>query len=362
MAIAFAAMLFGDDFSTAMNTGFGVVADDYDEEKLEAQTIAEAEAALALKIAEEERAFIRGNLNSARDFQEAAALQLMKDKVAAEKAAKAANETRLNKNVELGDAILKDLFAQSSEHDNYRNLANKSVSYQMAGLLAKIEAFSPDGFQLDLRDNVQRQALGSVLKKFVSEQLLFQDGTAPDLATYAEEMFTKIELEQYTNISPDLIAPSRAYLQKQGVDLDELDKSQWHGLQYGTEQTVKLGELIQQIAGISDGKTSIGEQMATHLLYKDYLMFKANNKDSWEEMAEIADSKGVGHFTQFVNVTLPGLLEIMEQSGDDIGYGMNFDPAYKAIRRSDYTTDEDFRKAQDNYIIKYIKDHPLDFQ
>jgi len=359
MAIAFAAMLFGDDFSTAMNTGFGVVADDYDEEKLEAQTIAEAEAELAKKIAEEERAWIRGNLNSERDFREAAALQLMKDKVAAEKAAKEDNQKRLNKNVELGDKALKDLFEMNKGHENFHNLSNKSVQTQMAGLREKIEDFAPEGFVLDFRDATQMHAIGTVLKKFVSEQLHFQDGTAPDLATYAEEIFTKIELEQYTNINPDLIAPSRAYLQNERkVNMDKLDKSEWHGLQYGTKETVRLGELIQQIAGISDGKTSIGEQTATHLLYKDYLMFKANRPKSFEEMAEIADNKGVGHFTQFVNVVLGDMLK----DGHIDGYGMNFDPAYQAIKRSDYTSDEDFRKAQDNYIIKYIKDHPLDFQ
>ena len=356
MAIAFAAMLFGDDFSTAMNTGFGVVADDYTEEKLEAKAIADADAALAKKIAEEKRALEIDNIKSARDHYESLEKLSIEKNYDAIKLAKEAEEKRKNKNVELGDAILKSLFDMNNGHDNFHNLSNKSVSTQMAGLLAAIEEFSPDGFKLDLRDNIQREALGSVLKKFVSEQLHFKDGTAPALADYAEEMFVKIELEQYTDISPDLIAPSRAYLQKvRGVDMQELDKSEWHGLQQGTKETLKLGETIQAIAKVGN----MGEQKATHLLYKDFLMFqKFEDGEPYEKLMAIADSKGVGHFTQFVNVYLNDLLEqnLIE------GYGMNFDPAYDAISRDDYTSDEDFRDAQNNYIWKYIADKPQDFK
>mgnify|MGYP006970120411 CR=1 FL=1 len=249
MAIAFAAMLFGDDFSTAMNTGFGVVADDYTEEKLKAQTAAEAEAALAAEIAKEQRALQNDNAKSYRDFQESVALKQMEQNAASFKDSKEANQKRLNKNVELGDSILKDLLAQNSEHENYYNLANKSVSTQMAGLLKKVEDFAPDGFVLDLRDNTQRQALGTVLSKFVNEQLHFKDGSTPALADYAEEMFTKIELEQYTDISPNLIAPSRAYLQDvRKVDMSELDSSAFHGLQYSNKEVIRLGETIQDLS------------------------------------------------------------------------------------------------------------------
>ena len=266
------------------------------------------------------------------------------------KDSKEANQKRLNKNVELGDSILKDLLAQNSEHENYYNLANKSVSTQMAGLLKKVEEFAPDGFVLDLRDNTQRQALGTVLSKFVNEQLHFKDGSTPALADYAEEMFTKIELEQYTDISPNLIAPSRAYLQDvRKVDMSELDSSAFHGLQYSNKEVIRLGETIQDYATIGN----MGEQKATHLLYKDYLMYEKNYPKLFAEMAAIADSKGVGHFTQFVNVILGdgGLMP-----------GFNFDNDLDAIQREDYASDDAFEKAQNNYIWKYIADTPQDYK
>jgi hypothetical protein len=193
-------------------------------------------------------------------------------------------------------------------------------------------------------------ALGTVLSKWVQEQLHYKKGTVSALADYAEEMFVKIELEQYTDISPDLIAPSRAYLQGIGVDMDELDKSEWHGLQQSNKETIKLGKKIKELSTIHP---SMGEEQVTHLLYKDFLMYEKHSPKLFAEMEEIANSMGVGVFTWFVNTWV---------TDQDLTPGFNYDPELNKILRKDYTSNEDFKKAQNNYIWKYIAEHPQDFK
>jgi len=142
---------------------------------------------------------------------------------------------------------------------------------------------------------------------------------------------------------------------KRKVNMSKLDKSEWHGLQEGTKQAIELGKTIQAMASIGN----LGEQKATHLLYKDFLMFqKFEDGAPYRELTKVADEKGVGHFTQFVNVYLQDRLD----KGLIDGFGMNFDPDYKAIQREDYTSDKDYRRAQDNYILKYIENHSQDFK
>ena len=68
MAIAFAAMLFGDDLTTAMNTGFGVVDDDYIAEATAEAAAAATNAELQKTVAKEYRANVESDRRKARDF------------------------------------------------------------------------------------------------------------------------------------------------------------------------------------------------------------------------------------------------------------------------------------------------------
>ena len=212
MGVALGAMLFGDDFVTAMNTGLGVVADDYTAEAEAAKEAADAQADLEKKIAEETRAHHISNIESTRDFKESAALKSMELDAKAAKEFKAAELARKTANTTAAGTILTSVKDSLKDHKNYGNLATSDMMGEMNGFLRVLDGqMKSIGKQLDLTDWAQREAMSSVLKKWMEERLAFGDKAAP-MSSYAQEMFVKTEAQRFIEMDPNLIAPSRDYL------------------------------------------------------------------------------------------------------------------------------------------------------
>ena len=364
MAIAMMAMLFGDDFTTAMNTGFGVIADDYAEDALAAKTQAEADAALAKKMAEEQRKFAYDSLSSQRDFEEAVALKAMEQDAKTAKEKKAAEAKRLKDNVDLGAKVLQEMIDGVKGLDAYANsgLAGQSVTQQMAGFMSEIEASSPDGFKLDLYDNQQMYAMSGALENFIHQSLYYNSLGAPDAKAYAQEMFTKLEVEKYTDISPNLISPSHTFLaggatsKPNHVPLTKLrgeEQAPMHyvdpatlvdGTRTGHKMTLRLGTLVQEIANLKTDKgNAIGEQTLMLLLQKDYEDYRKFQPENFRRNEKMAYNKGVGPFTRFV------LTELAGKTNDTLG--INFDTVLQKSSIKDRNTVlkkylEDNRKTQ----------------
>ena len=343
MAVAMGAMLFGDDFATAMNTGLGVVADDYATEAAAAKEISDANIALQKKLSEEYRSLQMDDYKSARDSAESLSnsVQLANHNAnikAIEERIKA--KAKRNKdNIEAGEKIMASIKASMAGNPQVQTFMQElDMDGEMSNLLTVLETQSEGmDFVLDLNQSKQRGAISGVLNKWVAERSQYGTGAAP-LAAYAQEFFIKTELEEFAGIDPIHIAPSRAQLvdrpvigmpgreEKLYVEMKNLP----FGTRDGTEATLKLGKRIQDL-----GAQGLGEKGVTALLWKDYQDFKRQSyenfdkktiktlqEDPFTSMQRIAYNKGWGPFTQFVLVHMAGKL-------NDENIGMNFDSVLK---------------------------------
>ncbi len=333
MGVAFGAMLFGDDFVTAMNTGLGVVADDYSAEATAAQEARDAQIELQQEIAKEQRALqndlFKADYNSSRDAQEAITKMIAEYEMKLPEKERNAAAARMKENIEAGRVIMEDTINSIGEDKaNFINLDG-----EWTGLLVALEESKPAGFAVDVTDPVQRTALNGVFTKYITEQRAYGNKSAP-LASYAQEFFIKNELREFTEgmgaIDPNLISPTREYLENRpfvgpmnenGVRTKQVYVGNSNELgpliKDGVENTQKLGAEIQKL-----GASGLGERGTTILLYKDYTDFMKQSFDrgdgAFEKMETIAYQKGWGPFTQFVLVNMKNKLTL-----DNIG--KNFD-------------------------------------
>ena len=364
MGVALGAMLFGDDFVTAMNTGLGVVADDYTAEALAAKEAADAQAELEKKIGEESRAHQISNIESARDAGEALQLEAYKQGFKSEKERKAAELALRNKNTDEAATIMTSVLDSVKDHKQYSNVASSDPTGEMNGFLRVLDGqMKAIGKELDLTDWAQREAMSSVLKKWVQERLSFGNAAAP-MSAYAQEMFVKSEAQRYIKMDPNLIAPSRDYLlsedlmigtEKDGpgkrerlyINEETLNREHF-GTREGTEATIELGELIKTI-----GAAGLGEENTLELLFKDFQDYKArsikkNRGSIFKDMEQIAYEKGWGPFTHFVNV----VLKEKGPTAFDENLGMNYDS----------TLQGESEEVSNAAIISYLKTGMYDLE
>jgi hypothetical protein len=228
-------------------------------------------------------------------------------------------------------------------HKNYdKNIGNADLMSEMNGFLRVLDGQMKSlGKQLDLTDWAQREAMGSVLNKWIQERLAFGKNAAP-MSAYAQEMFVKSEAQRYIDIDPNLIAPSRDFLLSgdlmTGIDSKEygtkkkslriskdvLDAKHF-GTREGTEAVMELGKIIQSIA-----EKGLGEEGALKLLYKDFLDYRQRSLEDkkhpgeiYNDLERIAYEKGWGPFTHFVYV----VLNEKGPTAFDENLGINYDSA-----------------------------------
>lgn len=337
MGVAFGAMLFGDDFVTAMNTGLGVVADDYSAEATSAKEARDAQIELQKEIAKEQRALqndlFKADYNSSRDAQEAITKMIAEYEMKLPEEERRAAALRMKENIAAGRVIMEDTINSIGEDKaNFIDLDG-----EWAGLLVALEESKPAGFSVDVTEPLQRAALNGLFRKYITEQKSMSEygNKAAPLASYAQEFFIKNELREFTEgmgaIDPNIISPSRAYLEdrpfigpmnKDGVRTKQVyvgnSKELGPLIKAGTEATQKLGSEIEKW-----GASGLGERGTTILLYKDYTDFMKQSFDKgdgvFETMEKVAYQKGWGPFTQFVLVHMGNKLTL-----DNIG--KNFDP------------------------------------
>ena len=347
MAIAMMAMVFGDDFSTAMNTGFGVIADDYAEEEAEeeaealaqakqleaqnlaatalAKQIAKEDRDLAKTIAAEERALGRALSKEERDFYKTLAKEqrALVNAISAEQRGKAtwADKLVITENIAhekllaqldraasaetLADAkaITADNFAFIKDRGNnhWKNLSSKArekfnnvdnFQSQMDGALDwMVRNWSG---QVDFGNNAdQRVAFEKAFGKWMIDKQRFDTA---DFATYIQDAFIKDKFtSEATYIEPSLIMPDLAR-----------DPSQ---RTHANETVAKLYKKVetQIIPGVGSEKHALMLLKKDFNHYRDYEFDGSLAKDSekgskrYQKMLKHANKLGEGVFTRFVN-------------------------------------------------------------
>lgn len=302
MAIGLVAMLFGDDFTTAMNTGFGVVADDYTAEAEAAKAEAEAAADLAKTVAAEQRANAEWDRRTLIDAEIAYAKELRATNAKA-------NEDRLKELEKISSdnfAHIKDRSAAlwgtltEDEKDKFDNINDFYIQMDRA-----LDWMNRNwSGQVDFGNSSnQRVSFEHAFTKWMRDKRMFD---APAFENYIQDQFIKIKFaggqdgSDATYIEPSLIAPTAQYLS----DINKYDEKT---VKRSKESVAKLYEKFETQV-IPDVGT---EKHAIMLLKKDFNDFKnyefdgtpvSKNKVSarYAELLKDANDVGEGVFTRFV--------------------------------------------------------------
>ena len=346
MAIGMIAMLFGDDFATAMNTGFGVVADDYAEEKAEAEAEALAEAkqleaqnlaAVALakqiakeerdlrtQIAKEERDLGRTLSKEERDYYKTleAEQRALTKAIAAEQRGNATWADRLiiteniahqkllaqldraasAETLAEAKAITADNFAFIKDRGNnkWSTLSSKAMEKfnnvnnfqsQMDGALDwMVRNWSG---QVDFGNNAdQRVAFEKAFDQWMIDKQRFNPA---DFATYIQDAFIKDKFtSEATYIEPSLIMPDLAR--------DPTQRT------HANETVAKLYKKVetQIIPGVGSEKHALMLLKKDFNHYRDYEFDGTRVKEGevssrYAKLLKHANKLGEGVFTRFVN-------------------------------------------------------------
>ena len=345
MAISMMAMLFGDDFTTAMNTGFGVVADDYEAEAVAEAAGATAAAELAKTVAKEQRANIENDRRKIRDV----AFDLQKLQItegtAAYLAAKKEIEDRSTNNFKWLDTLAKDSLAQipAKVQANWDYATN--FRSQLDTALDWVKRNKPD-VVWDLEKNVdQRIAFATQWKKWIKDKV--NNYKPPAFYTYMEDAFIKTELADSSKLTLEDINPTVDSVRDLGINPDDIN---WND----AKELTKL--MSNRVKSLSE---KFSELNILKLLVKDYHEFKASDPKGYEDLVYRAAEQGIGGFTSFVNAQttgsdyLPGTL-----------YDSNIASREKLIQsllNSGYTK-SDLEKLSDSeltqrYIAKWLQNN-----
>jgi len=289
MAIGMIAMLFGDDFTTAMNTGFGVVADDYTAEAEAAKTEAEAAAELAKTIAKEGRANAENDRRKMRDFT----LEMAKTR--AELGVKAAEDLEAEIKARAGNN--QDYISKEASHyesiltdDQKKTLGVFNFGAQYDRALQFVKKAQPDVVWDLKNNNDQRVAFDTQFQKWLSDKLNgnnFGQGV-PAFANYMQDAFIKTQLEGESILNMKDTNPSLYDLQQMGIDTDKIDFGA------GMEATNAAYTKIE------DYSTGFNERGTLALMAKDYYDWQKSDPDAHKDMVRRANEQGIGGFIWYV--------------------------------------------------------------
>jgi len=282
-------MLFGDDFTTAMNTGFGVVADDYTAEAEAAKTEAEAAAELAKTIAKEGRANAENDRRKMRDFT----LEMAKTR--AELGVKAAEDLEAEIKARAGNN--QDYISKEASHyesiltdDQKKTLGVFNFGAQYDRALQFVKKAQPDVVWDLKNNNDQRVAFDTQFQKWLSDKLNgnnFGQGV-PAFANYMQDAFIKTQLEGESILNMKDTNPSLYDLQQMGIDTDKIDFGA------GMEATNAAYTKIE------DYSTGFNERGTLALMAKDYYDWQKSDPDAHKDMVRRANEQGIGGFIWYV--------------------------------------------------------------
>ena len=305
MAIAFAAMLFGDDLTTAMNTGFGVVSDDYAAEALADKTEAEAAAALQKTLATEARANAewdrRKVINEQYDYAKWLREHNLTESKEAEEAAEAITAGNFDY-IKDRSAAYWDSIKGTKAADKFNNINDFQIQMDRAydwmnrnwkGLI-------------DFENNVdQRVGFEHAFAKWMRDKQVFK---APAFENYIQDAFIKLKFAKgkdgstATYIEPTLISPS----------VEELIAAGSYNVKTvsnGKESVAALYKKVENqiIPGVGSEKHALMLLKKDFNHYRDYEFDGSPAKDSekgssrYQKMLKHAHKLGEGVFTRFVN-------------------------------------------------------------
>ena len=325
MAIGMLAMLFGDDFTTAMNTGFGVVADDYAAEEAAEAAEAATAAELAKTVAKENRANIENDRRKLRDFT------LEMEKLRVEKGVEAAKEAEAE--VKARTSGNQDWIKDQGTHyesiltdDQKKSIGPYNFEFEYDRALQTVKRLQPNVVWDLKNNNDQRVAFNTQFAKWFSDKTNpsnnFGKGV-PAFENYMQDAFIKIRMEEDSPLSMKDTNPSVDDLRGMGINTDDIN------FKAGMEATNGAYSKIQSYA---ENFGSGGERATLALMAKDYYDWRdrdeAAENNGWKDMVKRANKQGIGGFIWYVNKHVTALDQI----------GTKYDPDFVGVSNEDRTT------------------------
>ena len=286
MAIAMAAMLFGDDFGTAMNTGFGVVADDYADEEAKEVAAATTQAALDKKLAQEKRTSLEWD----RQKQITFALDMKKEEFKLGAAAAKANAVRLEKMNSDNYAHMKDVAGGYWDRLDEKQKKMFGGSSNFAGQYARALDWSKNNTDVvwDFKNNNEQVvAFNTQFEKWLQDSI--RGYKPPAFSNYMQDAFIKTRLEGNSKLAMKDTNPSVSDIADLNIDTSEIN---WNSAK---EVTVQASNKIKTIAG------GFNEASALALLAKDFYDWKDSDPEGWAAFSYRANENGVGGFIAYIN-------------------------------------------------------------
>jgi hypothetical protein len=289
MGIAFAAMLFGDDFSTAMNTGLGVVGDDYANEAATEAAAAATQAELNKTLAKEKRTQMEWDRQKLISFEMDIAKKEFDAGVALSKEERTKLEKINNNNYKWMD---KQATGYYSKLDDYQKEAlgmNTNFGHQYDMALQFAKRAKPDVvWDLEANEN-QRSAFNTTFEKWLQDSVNSADyGGAPDFSVYMQDAFIKTEMADMMLLPLKDTNPTIQDIKSAKINPDTIN---WNAAK---ENTKAASKTIESLAG------GVGEANTLKLLAKDYKMFQKS--DEFKTFEKRAHQQGIGAFIHYVNV------------------------------------------------------------
>lgn len=289
MAIAFAAMLFGDDFSTAMNTGLGVVGDDYANEAATEAAAAATQAELNKTLAKERRTQMEWDRQKQISFGLEMQKEQYKQGIAFNKEQKEAVEKRNTNNYKWMD---KQATGYYSKLDDYQKEAlgmNTNFGHQYDMALQFAKRAKPDVvWDLEANEN-QRSAFNTTFEKWLQDSVNSAEyGGAPDFSVYMQDAFIKTEMADMMLLPLKDTNPTIQDIKSAKINPDTIN---WNAAK---ENTKAASKTIESLAG------GVGEANTLKLLAKDYKMFQQSGE--FKDFEKRAHQQGIGAFIHYVNV------------------------------------------------------------
>ena len=326
MAIGMLAMLFGDDFTTAMNTGFGVVADDYAAEEAAEAAEAATAAELAKTVAKENRANIENDRRKLRDFT------LEMEKLRVEKGVEAAKEAEAE--VKARTSGNQDWIKDQGTHyesiltdDQKKSIGPYNFEFEYDRALQTVKRLQPNVVWDLKNNNDQRVAFNTQFEKWFSDKTNpsnnFGKGV-PAFANYMQDAFIKIRMEEDSPLSMKDTNPSVDDLRGMGINTDDIN------FKAGMEAT---NGAYSKIQSYSEG---FNERGTLVLMAKDYYDWQKSKPEEHAEMVERANQQGIGGFIWYVNKHVKALDQI----------GTKYDPDFVGKSNQERT----------DFAIKYLID------
>tara|TARA_R110002153_G_scaffold45035_4_gene127096 strand:- start:2243 stop:3154 length:912 start_codon:yes stop_codon:yes gene_type:complete len=272
-----------------MNTGLGVVGDDYANEAATEAAAAATQAELNKTLAKEKREQMEWDRQKLISFEMDMAKKQFDQNATVSKEEKAALKKINDNNYKWMKETANGYYNRRSPEEKEAIGTNGNFLHQYRTALQFAKSVKPDVvWDLESNEN-QAIAFNTTFEKWLQDTVNMSEyGGVPDFKTYMQDSFIKTEMADKMLLPLKDTNPTIDDMKSANINPDTIN---W---KLSKESTRAADETIKSLSG------AIGEAKTLKLLAKDYNMFKKSKE--YEAFEQRAHEQGIGAFIHYVNV------------------------------------------------------------